>query len=174
MSNYPRLVSLIVLIASSSGACTQRDSTEQLVESGESSGSSSDGSNAALDTVSAAIRAFAQPGAKVDYVAAQMKGVIKVRKKSLALIHYEGYRASLATVGDRVTRIDFDFVEAKPSVRQLNEMFGAPREVRRGMLYSHKSSVNEAKLSILAETKDKPAEEGTLVRRLVIEGARAR
>jgi hypothetical protein len=161
-------------MACSSGACTERDSTVQLVESGESARPSSEGSDAALDTVSAAIRAFAQRGATVDYVAAQMKGVIKVRKKSLALIHYEGYRASLATVGERVTRIDFDFVEAKPSVGQLNEMFGTPREVRRGMLYSHTSSLNDAKLSILAETKDNPAEEGTLVRRLVIEGARAR
>lgn len=174
MPNYPRLVSLIVWIACSSAACTERDSTEQLVESDESPRSSSEGSDAALDTVRAAIRAFAQPGATVDYVAAQMKGVIKVRKKSLALMHYEGYRASLATVGDRVIRIDFDFVEAKPSVGRLNEMFGTPREVRRGMLYKHTSSVNDAKLSILAETTEKPAAEDSLVRRLVIEGARAR
>lgn len=174
MLTYPRLVSLILSIACVSTACTPNDSAEELAASGQTAQGRSEGSDDALDTVRAAVRALAEPGATVDYVAAQMHGVIKVRKKTRALIHYDGYRATLKTLGEQVSRIAFDFVEAKPSVRQLNEMFGTPKEVRRGMLYEHTSNVNGAKLGILAEPSEKPANEDSLVRRIVIESARAR
>jgi len=171
---YPRLVSLILSIACGSAACTRDDSAEELVESGDTARGRSEGSDQALDTVSAAARALAQPGPTVDSVAARMHGVIKVRKKTQALIHYDGYRAMLRTFGDQVSQISFDFVEAKPSVRQLNEMFGTPKEVRRGMLYEHTSKVHGARLRLLAEPSEKPANEDSLVRRLVIETARSR
>ncbi|MFW2390563.1 MAG: hypothetical protein ACN4G0_19665 [Polyangiales bacterium] len=171
---YPRLVSLILSIACVSAACTRNESAEELVESGDTARGRSEGSDEALDTVRAAVRALAEPGATVDYVAAQMQGVIKVRKKTQALIHYDGYRAMLRTLGDQVSQIAFDFVEAKPSVSQLSEMFGTPREVRRGMLYEHTSNVSGVRFRLLAEPSEKPANEDSLVRRLVIETARSR
>lgn len=172
--NYPRLFSLILFVTCVSTACTRDDSSMVLIESGESGQTQSEGSSAALDTINNAVRALSKPGAKVDYVAAEMKGVIKVRKKTQALMHYDGYRATLVTPGYQVSRIMFDFVEAKPTVRQLNEMFGTPESVRRGMLYEHTSNTSSVKLAILAEAAAMPANENSLVRRIVIEPVRTR
>jgi hypothetical protein len=115
-----------------------------------------------------------QPQPTVDQVAAEMEGVIMARTKSQALMHYDGYRVTLTTPGDRVTQVTFQLVEAKPSVNQLNEVFGTPREVRQGMLYEHQSAVTGSKLVILAETVSTPADEDSLVSRIVISGAHTR
>jgi len=110
----------------------------------------------------------------VDYVAAEMEGVIKARTKSQALMHYDGYRVTLTTPGDRVTTITFNLIEAKPTLKQLTDVFGEPQEVRKGMLYEHESVTTGSTIVILAEPVSMPADEGSLVRRIVIEGARTR
>jgi hypothetical protein len=120
------------------------------------------------------VRALAQPDASVEYVAAEMEGVIMARTKSQALMHYDGYRVQLTTPGNRVTRITFQLIEAKPTIKQLTALFGEPREVGKGVLYEHASAVTGANIVILAEPVSMPADEGSLVRRIVIEGARAR
>jgi hypothetical protein len=117
---------------------------------------------------------LAQPQATVDYVAAEMEGVIMARTKSQALMHYDGYRVTLTTPGERVTRITFQLVEAKPTIEQLTGLFGEPREVRKGMLYEHHSVATGSTIVILAEPVSMPADEGSLVRRIIIEGARTR
>jgi hypothetical protein len=110
----------------------------------------------------------------VDYVAAEMEGVIMARTKSQALMHYDGYRVTLTTPGDRVTQIKFDLIEAKPTISQLTELFGTPREVRKGMLYEYESVVTGSRIAILAIPVSMPADEGSLVRQIIIEGARTR
>ena len=40
---------------------------------------------------------MANPDRNIDYVAAEMEGVIKARTKSQALIHYDGYRVNLTS-----------------------------------------------------------------------------
>jgi hypothetical protein len=66
------------------------------------------GNDAAVSGVRAAARALAEPEPSVDYVAAQMEGVIEARTNSQALMHYDGYRVTLTTPGDNVTRIVFE------------------------------------------------------------------
>ena len=122
----------------------------------------------------AAARALAQPQATVDYVAAEMEGVIMARTKSQALMHYDGYRVTLTTPGERVTRITFELIEAKPAIEQMTSMFGEPREVRKGMLYQHESVATGSTIVILAEPVSMPANDASLVRRIIIEGARTR
>ena len=96
------------------------------------------------------------------------------RTNSQALMHYDGYRVTLTTPGDRVTQIKFDLIEAKPTISQLTELFGEPEAVRKGMLYRHDSVVTGAAIAILALPVAMPADEGSLVRRILIEGARTR
>jgi hypothetical protein len=59
-------------------------------------------------------------------------------------------------------------------LKQLTEVFGEPQEVRKGMLYEYESVVTGSTIVILAEPVSMPADEGSLVRRIVIEGARTR
>jgi hypothetical protein len=96
------------------------------------------------------------------------------RTKSQAVMHYDGYRVTLTTPGDRVTQIKFDLIEAKPTIEQLTDLFGEPREVRKGMLYEHESVVTDSTIVILAEPVSMPASDRSLVRRIIIEGARTR
>ena len=96
------------------------------------------------------------------------------RTKSQALMHYDGYRVTLTTPGERVTRITFELIEAKPAIEQMTSMFGEPREVRKGMLYQHESVATGSTIVILAEPVSMPANDASLVRRIVIEGARTR
>jgi hypothetical protein len=117
---------------------------------------------------------LAQPQASVDYVADEMEGVIKARTKSQALMHYDGYRVTLTTPGDRVTQITFQLVEAKPTIKQLTDVFGEPEESPKGMLYEYESVATGSMIVILAEPVSMPADEDSLVRRIVIEGARTR
>ena len=95
------------------------------------------------------------------------------RTNSQALMHYDGYRVTFTTPGDRVTRITFELIEAKPTMEQLTKVFGKPEEVGRGMLYDH-SEVTGATIRILAEPMSKPATETSLVRRILLEGAQLR
>jgi len=150
---------------------------------GEGSGSAADGdparqhakgNDASISYVRAGARALAEPQPTVDYVADQMEGVIKARTKSQALMHYDGYRVTLTTPGDRVTQITFRLVEAKPSVKQLTDEFGTPEEVRKGMIYEYEAAATGSTIRILAEPVSMPADEKSLVRRIVIEGARTR
>jgi len=154
-------------------ACSRGEAPEHGAD-GESAGDSARGDDAALRHVRAGTRAMTQPGAAVDYIAAELEGVIMARTKSQALMHYDGYRVTLTTPAGRVTQIKFDLVEAKPSIKQLTEMFGKPREVRKGMLYEHESVVTGARIVILAVPVSMPADEGSLVRQIIIEGARTR
>jgi hypothetical protein len=170
--NQP-LVLLLVSILCASTACSRGEAPEDVV-AGESAGATAKGDDAALGHVRAGARALAQPGAAVDYVAAEMEGVIMARTKSQAVMHYDGYRVTLTTPGDRVTQIKFDLIEAKPTIEQLTDLFGEPREVRKGMLYEHESVVTDSTIVILAEPVSMPASDRSLVRRIIIEGARTR
>ena len=154
-------------------ACSRGEAPEHGAN-GESAGANAEGDDSALGHVRAGTRALTRPEATVDYIAAEMEGTIMARTKSQALMHYDGYRVTLTTPGDRVTQIKFDLIEAKPTMKQLTELFGKPREVRKGMLYEHESVVTGSKLVILAEPVSMPADERSLVRRIIIEGARTR
>ncbi len=151
-------------------ACS-RSETSESGDDGQSAGLTATGDDRALADVRAGVRAMTRADSTVDYVAAEMQGVIMARTKSQALMHYDGYRVTLTTPGDDVSSITFDLIEAKPSVAQLTESFGEPREVRKGMLYEHTSVVTESTIRILAEPVSLPADEGSLVRRIIIEGA---
>lgn len=167
-----RLACLLLSGLCASAACSRSEAPE-----GEDEGSAfatTKGDDAAISKVRAAAHALAQPQATVDFVASEMEGVIMARTKSQALMHYDGYRVTLTTPTDRVTRITFDLVEAKPTIAQLTEAFGTPQQARKGMLYEHQSAATGSTLLILAEPVSMPAGEGTLVRRIVVEGARTR
>lgn len=132
------------------------------------------GDDAAIPTLRAAIHALSQPGPTVDYVASEMKGVIKARTNSQSIILYDGYRATLTTPGKSVTRITFDFAEAKPRIAQISKELGTPQSIGRGMLYEHHAAATGSTIRVLAEPVDKPATETSLVRRIVVEGAPVR
>ena len=157
--------SLIALTACSRGGGDSGDPG-----SPESAGALSTGNAAVASKVRIAARAIAEPEPSVEYVAAELKGVIKARTSSQALIHYDGYRVTLTTPGGRVTRIKFDLVEARPTMGQLTRIFGKPEEVGRGMLYRYRSQVTGATIRVLAEPASKPATETSLARRILIEG----
>jgi len=168
---HPRLIVLVLSIVCTSEACTRGDSLEDLGDQ-RSSGTSEDGNDAALAKVSAAVRAISQPEPTVDQVAAAMEGAIKVRTKSQALIYYDGYRVIFVTPRDRVTQVTFQLVEAKPSMRQLSDVFGTPIVTDTGVIFEHSSSSTGARLHILAEPVSMPPDDRTLVQRIVVRGAR--
>lgn len=165
-----RLASWLALSLLAVAGCSRGESTGGQ----EPAGQAVQGDDSAVGAVQAAARALAEPEPSVDYVAAQMEGVIKARTNSQALMHYDGYRVTLTTPGDRVTQITFQLVEAKPTVKQLTGIFGTPQEVRKGMLYEYRAAATGATILILAEPVSMPADEGSLVRRIVLEGARTR
>jgi hypothetical protein len=167
--NHSRIALLILTLTVAAGCSRSENSGSETTE-----GQAAQGDDAALSAVRAAARALAEPEPSVNYVAAQMKGVIKARTKSQALMHYEGYRVTLTTPGDRVTRIVFDLVEAKPTMGQLTELFGKPEEVGRGMLYRVYTEATGSTIRVLAEPTSKPATEASLVRRILIEGEKIR
>jgi len=141
---------------------------------GDSAATTEVGNPACIHRVREAARALAEPGPTIDFVAAKMEGAVKARTKSQALILYDGYRATLTTPADQVTQITFDLVEAKPTIRQLSAAFGSPKEVPKGMLYRYDAHATGASILILAEPASLPAEEGSLVHRIVLEGAPTR
>lgn len=174
MLKHPRLVSFcLVSCLCASVACSRSKAPDQVVED-ETASTGARGNAASIDRVKAAAHALAQPQATVDYVAAQMEGAVIARTKSQALIHYDGYRATLTTPADRVTRITFVLTEAKPSMKQLTKVFGSPRENPKGLLYQYEFTPTDSTIEILAEPVSMPADEDSLVGRIVIEGARTR
>mgnify|MGYP001817481271 CR=1 FL=1 len=173
MLNYLRLASSLLVIACAIAACTRGDSLQDMAEQ-EFERSAPSGNDAALGRVRAAARSMANPDRNIDYVAAEMEGVIKARTKSQALIHYDGYRVTFITPRDQVTQVTFDLVEARPSLRQMTDAFGRPSEVAKGMLYEQSFSSTGARIHILAEPATMPAEESGLVRRIIVRRARGR
>ncbi len=171
--NYRRLASSLLVVVCATAACTRGDSLEDIAEQ-QAERSGPGGNDAALDRVRAAVRAMANPNRDFNYVAAEMEGVIKARTKSQALIYYDGYRVTFVTPGDQVTQVNFDLVEAKPSLRQMTDAFGPPSEVAKGMLYEESSRSTGARVHILAEPVSMPAEENGLVRRIIVRRARGR
>jgi hypothetical protein len=165
---------LVLLGALLLGAACSRSGSRGPAGEDDSAGQAARGSDATVERVHQAARALGEPGPTVDYVAAQIEGVVKARTKSQALIFYEGYRVTLTTPGDQVTQIIFDLAEAKPTIQQLSAAFGTPEEARKGMLYRYEAHATGATILILAEPVSMPANEGTLVRRIVLEGARIR
>ena len=153
------------------GAACSRSGSGGLDDQEGSAEQTARGNDACIERVHEAARALAEPGPTVDYVAAQMKGAVKAQTKAQALIFYDGYRATLTTPADQVTQITFDLVEAKPTVRQLTAAFGTPEQVPKGMLYRYEAHATGAHILLLAEPVSLPAEEGSLVKRIVIEGA---
>ena len=164
---------LVLLLLSSlcvSAACSRSEAPENSAD-GDSATAGARGDDVSIDHIRAGVHAMAHPEPTVDYVAAQMEGVIMARTKSQALMHYDGYRVTLTTPTNRVTQITFQFIEAKPSVKQLTKAFGKPQAARKGMLYEYEYQPTGATILILAEPVSMPADEGSLVRRIVIEGA---
>lgn len=173
MLKYP-IAWLLAASLCALAACSRSGTPEHAAE-GASAGASARGDDTAIDDVRAGVRALTQPEPSVEYVAAELEGVIMARTKSQALMHYDGYRVTLTTPpGNRVTRITFELIEAKPAIEQMTSMFGEPREVRKGMLYQHESVATGSTIVILAEPVSMPANDASLVRRIVIEGARTR
>ena len=170
---HPRLAWFLILCLAVPAACSRSEDPGQ-VAIDDPAAWGSEGDDSAIDTIRAGARALAEPQPTIDYVAAQMEGVIKARTKSQALMHYDGYRVTLTTPGDRVTQINVQLVEAKPTVDQLTETFGEPREARKGMLYEYKAAATGATILILAEPVSMPATGQSLVRRVVLEGAPTR
>lgn len=171
--NHPRLASSLLVVVCATAACTRGDSLEDIAQQ-QAERSGPGGNDAALDRVRAAVRAMANADRNIDYVAAEMEGVIKARTKSQALIYYNGYRVTYITPGDQVTQVNFDLVEAKPSLRQMTDAFGPPSEVTKGMLYEESSRSTGARVHILAEPVSMPAEDNGLVRRIIVRRARGR
>lgn len=157
---------LFLLIALCAVACSKNDGSKQA--SGDTIAKASD---AALPSIRRAVRVWRE-SATVDRVAAELEGTIMARTTAQALMHYPGYRIILTTPGNVVTRIVFQFDDAKPSIGQLGEMFGKPEEIPKGMLYTQENVTTGQRINILAEPVTMPAEDVTLVKRLLIEGAR--
>jgi hypothetical protein len=164
---------LLVSSLCASAACSRGDAPEHAAE-GDSTQAGAQGDDAAVEHVRAGTRALTRPEPSVEYVAAEMEGVIMTRTNTRALMDYDGYRATLTTPGNQVTRITFDLIEAKPTIEQLTSVFGAPRESSKGMFYEHVSAVTGSTVVIFAEPVSMPADEGSLVRRIIIERARRR
>ena len=170
---HPRLVVLLVLSLLTATVCSRASKSKSEADS-NSEQAGVRGNAAAIDTVRAAAHAMAQPEPRVDFVAAAMEGAITARTRSKALIHYDGYRATLTTPTERVTQVTFELIEAKPTIRQLTAELGEPEPNPKGMLYTYAYAPTGATIRILAEPVSMPAEEDSLVRRIVIEGARTR
>jgi hypothetical protein len=168
---YP-ITLLLVCSVCTLAACSRSDAPERAAES-KSASAGVEGDDTAIPNVLAGAHALARGQSSVDYVAAELEGVIMARTKSQALMHYDGYRVTMTAPTDRVTQITFQLIEAKPTIEQLTSVFGKPREVPKGMLYEHRSDATGSTIVVLAEPVTMPADEGSLVRRIVIEGARA-
>jgi hypothetical protein len=174
--SYPRLVPILLVAVSVCAivGCTRRGE-DGVGDEAAGEQAAAEGDDAAVGIVQAAVRALAQPEPSVNYVAAEMEGVIKARTNSQALIQYDGYRAMLTTPGrDRVTGITFELIEARPRMDRLTEVFGKPEDVGRGMLYEYHTEATGSTIRILAEPASKPVTDTSLVRRIVIEGAPTR
>lgn len=173
MPTHPRLTALALTAALALTGCSRGQPAEPASQE-EDESAPAKRNEAAMGKVRAGARALAQPGASIDYVAAEMQGVIKARTQSQALMYYDGYRVTMTTPGDRVTRITFHLLEAKPTVGQLTEAFGKPQEHPKGLLYRQHTAATGSTILILAEPDAMPADDNSPVRRIIIEGARTR
>jgi hypothetical protein len=162
---------IVSLIAWCSIACSKNDSVE---DSDQAISGQAEGSKAALPAIQKAARVWSREQPTVDVVAAELEGVVMARTTAQAIMHYPGYRIILTTPGETVTRINFQFDDAKPSIRQLTELFGEPAPHGRGMLFKHEIKSTGQRINLLAETVSSPADESTLVKGMIIEGARIR
>lgn len=175
MSHPPRPSILIILLVAALAGCSRNDhGGERPVDPASRSGNAVAGNEAVADKVRTAARALAQPGASVDFVAAELAGVVKARTASQTLIHYDGYRVIMTTPTDRVSRITFELADARPTMQQLSERLGSPKEIGRGYLYELQVEVTGSTIRILAEPASKPATESSLARRIIVEGAPTR
>ncbi len=168
MPSRIRTVSWLALTLCLTLACSKEGSGEAR---GAPGSPAARGNDTSIPVVRAAAHALAQPDSSVDFVASKMRGVIKARTNSQALIQYDGYRATLTTPGNRVTSISFDFTEAKPTIAQLTKELGTPEPVGRGMLYEYHAAATGSTIRVLAEPVSKPATDTSLVRRILVEGA---
>lgn len=171
MPNPPRLTLVLMLILVTLSACSRDEHPAGRAPDGEKAIA---GNEAVADKVRAAVRALAQPQPSVDFVAAELAGVVTARTTSQTLMHYDGYRIVMTTPANSVTRITFELAEARPTMQQLTDLFGTPEEIRRGYLYESNVQTTGATIRILAEPASKPATEASLVRRVVVEGAPTR
>ncbi len=161
-----------VLIVLCAVACSKKAAEQE--QQTTVTGMPTKGSEAALESAQRAVRVFGKERLSIDLVAAELEGVIMARTTAQALMHYDGYRIILTTPGEVVTRIVFQFDdEAKPNVLQLTDLFGKPEEMQKGLLYTHENMTTGQRINILATPETMPAEDVTLVKRLLIEGARA-
>ncbi len=164
---------LVFLIALSAIACSKKEAAEE--QEGAAAGTPTEGSEAALNSVRRAVRVWSKERPTVDLVAAELEGVIMARTTAQVLMHYPGYRIILTTPGEVVTRIVFQFDdEAKPNIIQLTDLFGEPKAIQKGMLYTQQNVTTGQMINILAQPVTMPAEDVTLVKGLIIEGARRR
>lgn len=163
---------LAFLIALCVVACSKNEPAEQQQQAAP--GTPTEGSEAVLRSVQRAVRVWSKERPTVDLVAAELKGVIMARTTAQAVMHYSGYRIILTTPGEVVTRIVYQFDdEAKPSILQLTDLFGEPEEIpKKGMLYTHQNVTTGQTINILAKPVTMPVEDVTLVKGLIIEGAR--
>jgi len=164
---------LVLLIALCAVACSKKEAAEQ--RPGADADAPSESSEAALNSVRRAMRVWSKERPTVEVVAAELEGVIMARTTAQVLMHYPGYRIILTTPGEVVTRIVFQFDDdAKPSIIQLTGLFGEPKAIQKGMLYTQQNVTTGQTINILAQPVTMPAEDVTLVKGLIIEGARTR
>lgn len=164
---------VVVLIALCAVACSKK-APEQDQQS-VSAGTPTKGSEALLKSVQRAVRVLGKQRPTIDLVAAELEGVIMAKTTAQSLMHYKGYRIILTTPGEVVTRIVFQLDDdVRPNVLQLTDLFGKPKEMQKGLLYTRENMTTGQKINILATPVTMPAEDVTLVKRLLIEGARTR
>ncbi|MEM8609744.1 MAG: hypothetical protein AAGF92_21785 [Myxococcota bacterium] len=158
-----RTTTLALLFALAAWGCSKNDGADG------ASGAVARGSEVAMPTVDEAVRVWTQPELSLELVAAKLKGVVMSETTSQATMEYEGYQVLLKLSGRMVTRIEFLFDDTKPSVLQLVELYGKPQEVRKGMLFERVLQ-ERFRVRMLAVPVSMPAEDGTLVKSLLIEG----
>jgi len=165
-------IALACLFASCVLACSKGDGAEGAGSS--ASGAPRRGSTAAIPTIERAVRVWRQERPTVDLVAAELEGTVMAKTTAQAIMHYDGYRVILTTPGELVTRIELQFDDAKPSVGQLTDLYGKPEETKNGVLFKHERETTRQTILLFANTVTVPAEETTLIRKLLIEGERFR
>lgn len=155
----------LIAIALSLSACSKDAADNEVGRSG----AVAKGSDAAIPTIEEAVRVWTQEELPIDLVAAKLQGVVMAETPAQAIMHYEGFRVLLTLSGRLVNRIEFQFDDTKPSVYQLTELFGKPKEVKKGLIYT-KVLQQRVQVLMLAKPVSMPAEEATLVKQLLIEG----
>ena len=154
-----------IALALTVAACSKDESAEP---SDASSGVAT-GSDVAIPIIEDAVRVWTQDHLSIDLVAAKLEGVVETETPAEAFLPYKGYRVVLTLSGRMVNRIEFQFDDTKPSVYQLTKLFGQPTEVNKGLIYT-KILHERVQVTMLAIPVSMPAEDGTLIKQLRIEG----